>query len=599
MKKYDRDSILERLKDKLKVKLDADDILLFSTNAYILEAVAEEFENIVGYDENLFREAVWDFAQNYSSLFGQSSFFNYGPHRKIGASGSIEVSTSKTFAGGHAYNISIPKLSKFSGGGLTFTNTEAATIPTQASFLNINVVQGIPKSSITEITSAAFPNGTAYATIVIKNPNIEHNHYAVFVNGEEWIEIPMIRLAENGSSKVFCIKTFSDYSGVTIKFGNGVYGKKLTIGDMVTFKFIDTEGSNGNILSAGVITSVDSSFTDERGSTVELFCTNDDIIANGKGNEDIEDIRANAPQSYQTNDRAITTDDYISLIKKSGYAERIIVWGEKETNEDAGNKPGTYIPTTENLIFITGFNLHPITQMGISLTTSDQANIRSFLNTRKGSTDILQFVPVEFVYISFVVKAAISDRTYTMEQVRANIYSTLQSIYSLTNYNFKQNLYFSDYYRVIDGIDGVDHHTTTVSFSEIFKFSSAYEFEANLHLEYVKPGTVSIKVRNQNAGLAWKEIAKDDGNQNIVGVMIDPLHPEMGYYNLPGAFISYEDGSLGEVIVTSGLDLTYTNYEIRVDFELDNAFEVGNLVLTKRQQILSYYNAAITLEFMN
>lgn len=597
MKLYDRDSILERLKDKLKTKLDSKEIILFSTNAYILEVAAEEFEDVVGYDENLLREAIWDFAQNYSSIFGQAGFFNYKPHRKMGASGTLRLSSSPTFNGGHAYNITVPAFSKFIGGDYIFTNPSDLTIPTQARYLTVPIVQGIPKTVSTEITSAAYPNGTLYAAINIKNDSIENKYYSVFVNGKQWTEVSMIRLAESGLSEVFCIKTFPDYSGIQIKFGNGVFGKKLSVGDIVVFNFIETAGLNGNVLSSGVITEVGSAFYDERGIEVKLYCTNTDIIANGKGNEELEDIRTNAPQAYQTSDRAISTGDYKTLIKKSGFVDRVIVWGEKEINEDAGNKPGTYVPTTENLIYITGFNVHPSTGLGLTLTDSDEEGIRDYLNDRKGSTDILQFVDVEFVYITFHINAVISDRTYTSEDVRANIFSTLQNTYNLTNATFKKNLYFSDYYRVLDNVDGVDHHVTTLSFSETFLFDSAYEFTANLHLASINPGTVSLKVRNQTNELPWTEIATDDSNGNIVGVLIDPLNPLGGYYNLPGAYISYEDGAIGKLIVTSGLELGYSGYEIRIDFEIDNAEEVGNLVLTKRQQILSYYDASITLSF--
>jgi hypothetical protein len=351
------------------------------------------------------------------------------------------------------------------------------------------------------------------------------------------------------------------------------------------------------VFASGIITSVDGNISDEAGETVDLFCTNLAAVSGGRDYESLDEIRAHAPQAYQTSNRAITSKDYQFLIESENYVDRIFVWGEKEINEDLGNKPGTFLPATQNLIYITGFLIDPDTQTGVSMPESTKDKIREFLNDKKGTTDILQFVDTQFVYLNFRIKAFISDYRYTPEQMRALIYKHLLDVYQAKIAEYRRSLYFSDYYAEIDGIEGVDHHTTTFSLSEMYKFDSAYEFTANIDLDMIKRGSVSIKVRSVANGMDWTPIAQDDGNGNILGLPVDPENPDGERYQLPSTFITYASGKIGKVVITNGLEFPHTTYDIRIDFELDEV-QAGDILLTKRQQIIAYYSGQITIEYM-
>ena len=84
------EAILERLKENLKSKLGNSDMLFFSTNQRILEAIAEELSEQMRYDEYLMRESKWSTSQNLSSVLNQIDFFNYVPHRMIGCTGNFQ-----------------------------------------------------------------------------------------------------------------------------------------------------------------------------------------------------------------------------------------------------------------------------------------------------------------------------------------------------------------------------------------------------------------------------------------------------------------------------------------------------------------------------
>lgn len=355
---------------------------------------------------------------------------------------------------------------------------------------------------------------------------------------------------------------------------------------------METRGEWGNILSSANVTKVESSFVDANSVPVTLFCTNNNVLTGGDTYEEKEEIKVNAPRSYQTGDRAISRNDYSTIILRSGLVDKVSVWGEKEVNEDQGNPPGTYLPQDENLVYVSAFNIDPITAEGTEISEATKTAIRDELNEVKGPTDIVQFVDTEFIGVVFYTTVSVSDKSYTLEQVRSNVETALRNTYSLNSTGFRTDLYFSDYYALIDNTAGVNHHRTTLSFNSPTRFNSAYVFDLELNINNISPNSVKIYVRDTPNSDDWVLIAEDDGSTNIIGTPIDPNNPSSPTYELPGAKINYADGFGGEIIVTFGLTENYTNYDIRIDFELEDS-EDGDLLLTKRQQIFSYYNSEI------
>jgi hypothetical protein len=603
MLRYDYDSVLERLKQRTLRKLSGQNLILFSTNSAWLEAVAEEFDDLAMYDEFLTRENIWDTAKGNSSIMKQVGFFDYMPHRKIGATGVMRFSASKTFSGNWPYNINIPRWTQTSGGGTTFLTEESFYLPNTADYVDVPVIQGEITKFTTVIVQASYPQpkGTAYAQVKIFDPDIENTLYEARINGELWKEIGSIRLAvqepDPEKAKVYSIRTMPKYEGVILFFGNGMFGKSLQYGDTVEFTYLKTSGSEGNVLSAGIVNIVDSEIEDERGEAVDLFCTNPSALIGGRGYEVLEDIKANAPRSFQTGNRAISSPDYETLIKQTGTVDKIQVWGEKEINEDRGNPPGTYIEASENLIYISGYTIDPETLLGITITEGNKQVIRNFLNDKKGTTDILQFVDTRIIYVTFRPVVFIKDTRYTPDQVKEFVHNALIAQYSVYQGKYKAGLYFSDYYAVIDNVVGVDHCTCTLGLSEMVLFESAYEFNTDIHLNNIKKNTISIKIKNEAAGMDWQELARDDGIGNLIGSPVDPTNPSGDHFQLPGATINYMDGSIGDVIVTFGLTEPFANYQMRVDFELD-AIEEGDLKPTLRNQLFAWYADDIQTRFM-
>lgn len=589
MIRFDYDSVMGRLKERVLRKLDGKNLILFSTNSAILEACAEEFDDLAMYDEFLTRESVWDTAHGASSIMRQAGFFAYSPHRKIGARGMVRISTSETFDGSHSSGIVVPAFTEVNGNGASFLTAEDSYLGAGCPYVDVPIVQGKKQALTVTIGQIEYPTGTEFAKVNVNSKKIENTLYIVRVNGVQWKEIGDIRLAvqmaEPSRAEVFSARTMPGFSGMILQFGDGSMGKQLQYGDVVEITYADTDGASGNVLGTGVIKKVQGKFIDDAGSEVQLYCSNLSMLVGGKDYESIDNIKAVAPRSFGVNDRAITTGDYRALILGAGYADEALVWGEKELNEDAGNPPGTYVAANENLVYITGYTIDDKTNTGVPITDSGKALIRKYLNDRKGATDILRFEETQIIYVNFRPTVYIKDNKYTGEMVSKLVHDALVANYSIKMAKYSKALYYSDYIAVIDGVDGVDHCECKIDFSILVQFTSAYTFDTAL-LAGVLPNTVSVMVRDTSAADSpWIEIAHDNGYGDFTGCLIDTDDASKGVFKVDGNRIDYATGIIENFVIGSGLSEPFTNYQVRVDFDIDCG---GNLELPKRLQLFAY-----------
>lgn len=565
-------AIQQRILDRLRASQNWANILYDSTNMRLIDAFAKELEYSSQYGEMALTESKWNIARNKSSLLSEIDFFNYSPFRKVGAIGSVRVSSSSTFNTSYPVQILIPKYSTFSNGNDIYVCTTENKIlfPTET-YIDIPVVQGVPQ------TLSYTASGSIYETITINNDSIENYYFDLFVNGVLWSVIDNIRLAETGSDLVYTIKNKIDFSGVILRAGNDYFGKKLNSQDSVIFKYIETLGDLGNILSANIITNVESSFVDNNNDPVTLYCTNLEAINGGQTYEDIESIRTNAPRFYQTGNRAISLTDYIAILENYPYIVKANAWGESEYNIDNGNPMGTYIAPQENVVHVCG-----LTTDGQSINSTQETNIRNDINLLKPPTDVIQFENIQIVYLIFNIVAYISNRSYTNSEITQNIITTLSETFAMNLAEFKKDLYFSDYVSLIDQVTGINHHNTTVDCYVLKTFNTAYESNLSPLIYNVTPNTVSVYVKTSSE-LNYTLVATDNG--------VSGWDFEAGYTG--SGSVVYATGEMN-IAITSGLSGAFSNYTIKVVFSKDS----NDILLTQRSHILLYGASNISIIYM-
>lgn len=113
-----------------------------------------------------------------------------------------------------------------------------------------------------------------------------------------------------------------------VYFGDGTIGSKLTNNQIVEIEYVYTEGAKAN--GGTDFTAVDSIGGTIPNSIVPIDDGNGNSIKSygGAPRETIESIRYNAPLTYITQNRAVTANDYQSiLLREVGNIQAISVWG--------------------------------------------------------------------------------------------------------------------------------------------------------------------------------------------------------------------------------------------------------------------------------
>ena len=145
-----------------------------------------------------------------------------------------------------------------------------------------------------------------------------------------------------------------------IYFGNGIVGKSLPDGSVVSVTYLVTNGTSANKANnfVGALT-----LTDSLNTTLTNFTVTPVSAASGGAErESVDDIKFGSAAQFATQNRLITTKDYESYIKKNYPAvDSISVWGgEEETPRAYGKvfvslkpKEDYYISETEKKRILT------------------------------------------------------------------------------------------------------------------------------------------------------------------------------------------------------------------------------------------------------
>jgi hypothetical protein len=109
-----------------------------------------------------------------------------------------------------------------------------------------------------------------------------------------------------------------------IYFGDDIFGKKLSDGALVTVQYLSSTGSAPNSANNFVGTSSVGGFT-------SLIVDSVGAAAGGSPRESVDEIKFSAPLQNISQNRAVTKNDYINIIKqKYPFFEAVNVWGGEE-----------------------------------------------------------------------------------------------------------------------------------------------------------------------------------------------------------------------------------------------------------------------------
>lgn len=264
---------------------------------------------------------------------------------------------------------------------------EASTGPTayQATFPSVSLIEGTRLqnsfSVVSDNTQGPFiiPVQTVdlstVQVLIKESPSVES--YEVFTRATSIIDVI-------DTSPVFWLEENSEGSYQVI-FGDNIIGRSLVEGNVVTISYVACSGSAPNGVRSFTLSGT-------IGGTANVSVFTISSAGAGAEKESIDSVRFNAPKFNATRNRAVTTQDYKSLIYADANvnykANAIAVWGGEEN-----------IPPVYGKVFIT---IDPADSYIIT-DTDKKYIIDKILRPRSVMSIQHEFVDPEFLYLGFDV----------------------------------------------------------------------------------------------------------------------------------------------------------------------------------------------------
>lgn len=169
-----------------------------------------------------------------------------------------------------------------------------------------------------------------------------------------------------------------------VEFGNDVIGVKPQSGSTIELSYLITDGELANGASSFTLTST---LVDSDDTTLDNISVESATISTGGGTrENIEQIRTNAPLAFIAQDRAVTANDYKSIILNNTSADYVSVWGGEDLT-----------PPQLGTVFIAARG------EGGDLTQVEQQELEEIFSTKGVLTLRHEFVASEMLYLYFNV----------------------------------------------------------------------------------------------------------------------------------------------------------------------------------------------------
>lgn len=354
-------------------------------------------------------ESFLDSASKRSSIVSRAKEIGYVPYSATGATARINITVTGTSS--TPASLTIPANTPFSttidGKSYNFYNIDAAIAVLSGStytFTNVDVKEGSPltfRYTVADGAKYILPNlDVDLSTLKVRvQENSSSSVFETYNNQENILEI-------DSTTPVYFVKEIEGQL-YELEFGNGTIGKALANGNVVTLTYMTTNKADAN--GARVFS--------YQGPTLlsgNVAVTTVIAATNGSDIEEIDSIKYNAPRSYTSQNRAVTVDDYKSLLFKSyPEAESINIWGGEDN-----------VPAQYGKVFI---SIKPKTTT--YLTNAQKSLIvNEILKTKNVVSITPEVVNPEYINLSLNVTAYYNPRitTRSINDMKALIVQTIE-----------------------------------------------------------------------------------------------------------------------------------------------------------------------------
>ena len=530
------------------------DVLAYNT--YITSYNANMVANEVFIDSATLRENVVSLARNIGyiprskkSSLSTISFF-------VDTSNIIPSPVSITLKKGPVASTN----GSFGNQSFIFSIPEDITVPVFnniASFDRISIYEGVLLTN-----NFTFSSNNKNQKFILPNIGIDTDLITVTLRDNEFSTIKRKYSFQDSlfdidsNSRVYFLQEISD-ERYEIIFGDGIFGKKLEEGNFIEISYIVCNGDSANGINNFTFTG-NLSYT--RNSIEYIVTSGISLLttelssSGGESIESVESIKKYAPRIYASQNRALTSNDYETLIPSKIYPETqsISVFGGEEL-----------IPPQYGKVFI---SIKPRT--GDFLPNLTKENIKSKLKKYAVAGIVPEILDLKYLYVEVNSKIyyntnLVSSGDFVSTQIQNNINRYAESS-ELNRYGARFK--YSKFLKIIDDSqESVTSNITTVSMRRDLRIqlNSIAEYQIGFGNEFYISNingfnikTTSFRVSGISQDVYFSDIP--DSNRETGSIFLftvpNPISQESTIIKRNVGIVNYKSGiiTLNSINILSG-----------------------------------------------
>ena len=567
----DFNTLRAQIKDYLRSNSNFSDFDFEGSNFSILIDTLAYNSYITAYNTNMaVNESFIDSATLRENVVSLARNIGYVPRSKKSAVAKVNfnVDVSSINAKQVKLNAGLVALGAVQGGSYTFSIPEDITVTPNsngiASFNDISIYEGTYLTKTFKVDSSQ-----TNERYILPNANIDTSS----------IRVEVLEMYDNGATELFQYNLYTNIFEVNeksrlflvqeiddekyqIMFGDNVLGRKPNNGSIITVTYIVTDGEEGNGAAnfnfAGRLTYLFGGVDVDITSGISLLTTTQSS-ENGDSIESIDNIKYLAPRVYASQYRAVTPNDYKSLIPfLYPNIDSVSAYGGEELD-----------PPQFGKVYIT---VKPKNGEFLSAVAKD--SIKNDLKKYTVAGIKQEFLDLMYLYVEF-------DSTVSYDSGFIADKSNLQTriLTAVENYaksadinSFGGRLKYSKLLSQIDKVDdGITSNITTLiirrnlipSYNKLATYEVCYGNKFHADLEGFNVRSSAFKIDGVEGDLYLTDFPNND---QLTGVV--------KFFTINDGIISYVNNNAGIVDYVKGevilfpVSITSTSLENRIEIEV-------------------------------
>ena len=401
----------------------------------------------------------------------------------------------------------------------------------------------------------------------------------------------------NGESLAYFLQETED-GKFEIYFGDGILGKKLRNGNVIIVEYIQTNGLEANGCTINTYSSGPNSLL--LGNVNSITAVLNDfnkqgVSYGGTDPESIESIKYYAPRNYQAQERAVTEEDYKTILVRefSDGIDSFLVWGGEQ------NDPPSY-----GKVFI---SIKP--KNGKRISTLEKLALEKSVLSKRNLVGITpEIVDPDFVFLELDILSAYNPSKTTLSP------DGLISFINTTVVNFEQNNLekFDKHFKMSKFLRAVDETNACITGSRVvltlnkrieplLSYPTSYTIKFDTPILHPEDGykpvlsSSSFGFRDSTSTAIVKPVVDayldDDGYGNVR--VYKTLGSEKAYINRKIGKINYSTGT----VVLNNFSAEYINPKTDSEIKITVIPAVQDIIARRNQIIgIDYDRLNISVE---